>query len=279
MAPTRRVSPASPPSASASQALRQKLAAMDAPEARRLRSPRRLSRHEKCLAAGRRRLGLRHRLRRPRSRARERAQRQRARPRHRSLFQHRRPAIQGDAARRGRKIRLGGKGDGKERSWDCWPTATVTSTSPAWPWGRKCRKRCRPFSKPKPIPGLRSSSPTAIASPTATTWRTACRSRSWRWIPASGRSTVSIRAAWPRASRRSISTMVRRKRGSPTTCATSRASAWSSAPIPRASRVFSRRRRRPRRSATRSTSSSRASPCPRLMDPRTKTPTSSKPAK
>ena len=162
---------------------------------------------------------------------------------------------------------------------DCWPIATVTCTSPAWRWGRKCRKPCRHFSRLNPIPGLRSSSPTAIASPMATIWLTACRSRNSQWIPVSGRSTVSIHAAWPRASRRSISTMVRRKRGSPTTCATRRASAWSSAPIPRASKVFSRRRKRPRRSATRSTSSSRASPCPRLADPRKKTPTASKPAK
>ena len=53
----------------------------------------------------RRRLGLRHRLRRARPRAGQRAQRQRARARHRGLLQHRRPDVQGDAARRGREVR------------------------------------------------------------------------------------------------------------------------------------------------------------------------------
>ena len=53
----------------------------------------------------RRRLGLRHRLRRARPRPGQRAQRQRAGARHRGLLQHRRPDVQGDAARRGRQVR------------------------------------------------------------------------------------------------------------------------------------------------------------------------------
>ena len=53
----------------------------------------------------RRRLGLRHRVRRARPRPRQRAQRQRAGARHRGLLEHRRPDVQGDAARRGREVR------------------------------------------------------------------------------------------------------------------------------------------------------------------------------
>ena len=48
----------------------------------------------------RRRLGLRHRLRRARPRPGHRARRQRAGARHRGLLQHRRPGVEGDAARR-----------------------------------------------------------------------------------------------------------------------------------------------------------------------------------
>ncbi len=53
----------------------------------------------------RRRLGLRHRLRRARPRPGQRARRQRAGARHRGLLQHRRPDVEGDAARRGRQVR------------------------------------------------------------------------------------------------------------------------------------------------------------------------------
>ena len=62
------------------------------------RPPQRLDRR-------RRRLGLRHRLGRARPRARQRPQRQRARARHRGLLEHRRPDVEGDAARRGRQVR------------------------------------------------------------------------------------------------------------------------------------------------------------------------------
>ena len=53
----------------------------------------------------RRRLGLRHRLRRPRPRAGQRPQRQHARARHRGVLQHRRAGVEGDAPRRGRQVR------------------------------------------------------------------------------------------------------------------------------------------------------------------------------
>ena len=52
-----------------------------------------------------RRLGLRHRLRRPRPRAVERPQRQHPRARHRGVLEHRRPGVEGDAPRCGRQVR------------------------------------------------------------------------------------------------------------------------------------------------------------------------------
>ena len=52
------------------------------------------------VARGRRRLGLRHRLRRARPRARFRPQRQHPGARHRGLFEHRRPGFESHAARR-----------------------------------------------------------------------------------------------------------------------------------------------------------------------------------
>ena len=51
----------------------------------------------------RRRLGVRHRLRRPRPRPRVGQGRQHPRARHRGLFEHRRPGVEGDAARRDRR--------------------------------------------------------------------------------------------------------------------------------------------------------------------------------
>ena len=66
---------------------------------------RRLPREEERVDRRRRRLGLRHRLRRPRSRARQRRERQHPRARHRGLLEHRRPAVEGDADRRGREVR------------------------------------------------------------------------------------------------------------------------------------------------------------------------------
>ena len=53
----------------------------------------------------RRRLGLRHRLRRPRPGPVVGPQRQHPRPRHRGLLEHRRPGVEGDAARRRRQVR------------------------------------------------------------------------------------------------------------------------------------------------------------------------------
>ena len=62
----------------------------------------------------RRRLGLRHRLRRPRSRAGARPQGQHPGARHRGLLEHRRPAVEGDADRRGGQVRGGRQGHRQE---------------------------------------------------------------------------------------------------------------------------------------------------------------------
>ncbi len=59
-----------------------------------------------------------------------------------------------------------------------------------------------------------------------------------------------------RAKRRCTWTTVRRRRRSPTTCATNRASGWSSAPIPPATRCSSRSRRRQPNAGIPSTSNS-----------------------
>ena len=62
-------------------------------------------RREERMARRRRRLGLRHRLRRPRSRARLRPQRQGARAGHRGLLEHGRSGLEGHPARRGGQVR------------------------------------------------------------------------------------------------------------------------------------------------------------------------------
>ena len=82
-------------------------------------------------------------------------------------------------------------------------------------FGAKSARPSKPFSKPRRTRGHRSSSPTAIASRTATTWRTARFNRSWRSTRACGRSTASTHDGLPRESRRCISTMGLRNRWSP----------------------------------------------------------------
>ena len=78
------------------------------------RTARRLPGPQERLDRGRRRLGLRHRLRRPGPRPRLGARREHPRARHRGLFQHRRPAVQGHADRRGGEVRRGGQVDREE---------------------------------------------------------------------------------------------------------------------------------------------------------------------
>ena len=78
------------------------------------RNARRLPGEEERLARGRRRLGLRHRLRRPGSRAGEPAQRQHPGHGHRGVLEHRRPGLEGDTARRVGQVRRGGQSGRQE---------------------------------------------------------------------------------------------------------------------------------------------------------------------
>ena len=101
------------------------------------RSARRLPREEEHLAGRRRRVGLRHRLRRPRPRPGQPARREHPRARHGGLFEHRRPAVEGDAARRGGQVRVGRQDDRRRRISVCSPTCTATSTWRGWPSARR----------------------------------------------------------------------------------------------------------------------------------------------
>ena len=65
--------------------------------------------HQERVDNRRRRLGLRHWLRRAGSRAGERAERQRAGAGHRGLFKHRRTSLEGNSDGRGREVRGGRK--------------------------------------------------------------------------------------------------------------------------------------------------------------------------
>ncbi len=93
------------------EALRKKLEGIDGPEASQPRQPRRLPGQEERLGRRRRRLGLRHRLRRSRPHPGIGRNVNLPGARHRRLLQHRRPGLQGDTARRGRQVRHGRQGD------------------------------------------------------------------------------------------------------------------------------------------------------------------------
>ena len=100
-----RARPASPRSASASWRCAGSSPRVHDGRGAPARDAGRLPGQEERVARRRRRLGLRHRLRRPRSRAGQPARRQHPRPRHRGLLEHRRPGVEGDAARRRRQVR------------------------------------------------------------------------------------------------------------------------------------------------------------------------------
>ena len=85
--------------------LERRLDGLEGPVGRRPAQRPRPPRPPQRLDRRRRRLGLRHRLRRARPRAGQRPQRQRAGARHRGLLQHRRTDVEGDAARRRREVR------------------------------------------------------------------------------------------------------------------------------------------------------------------------------
>ena len=97
-------------------ALKQALAGVKTQRGAAAAAARRLPRAQERLDRRRRRLGLRHRLRRPRPRAVDHPRRQRPGPRHRGLLEHRRPGLEGHADRRLRQVRLGRQGGRARRT-------------------------------------------------------------------------------------------------------------------------------------------------------------------
>ena len=166
------------------------------PRARRLRrSPTTLVRPER-LDRRRRRLGLRHRLRRPRPRAGQRTQRQPARARHRGLLEHRRPGVEGHAARRRRQVRHRRQADRPRRT--SAPIGQQLRQRLRRP-GRDRRpatsRRSRRCWRPRPGPGRRWSSPTHLHRPRHRHGDLDDPSEGRRAVAATGRSTATGPAA------------------------------------------------------------------------------------
>ena len=225
-------------------ALRQKLAGLGVLRGLAPRPARRLPGEEERVDRGRRRLGLRHRLRRPRPRPRDEPRRERPGARHRGLLEHRRPAVEGHAARGRGQVRHGRQGHAEEGPGHDGHGLRLRVR-------RQGRLRREGRTDGQGVPGggvlsghRRSSSPTATASPTATTSCTASTSRSWRWSRATGRSTGSTRGARQTGRFRSCSNPRRPRSTWASTRSTSRATGWSSRDSRSASRSCSRRRRR-----------------------------------
>ncbi len=99
--------------------LKEKLKGNGSPEATPAPEPRRHAREEERLDHGRRRLGVRHRLRRPRPRARVGQERQHPGPRHRGLFEHRRPDVEVHAPLGGREVRRRRQAERRRRTSGC----------------------------------------------------------------------------------------------------------------------------------------------------------------
>ena len=179
-----------------------------------------------------------------------RARREHPGARHRGLFKHRRPELQGHAARAVAKFAAGGKPNHK-KDLPASPWTTRTSTSPRWPTAPG-RAPLKAFLERRAIPGCRSSSPTARASPTAST----CSKPS----PAGPRGqvrTLALAALRPAPARARQEPAVgrQRRRASPsaTSPATRRASRCSSGSTPRPRPVSSPRPARTPACATRNT--------------------------
>ena len=96
------------------RAREQTLAGIDTPRGAPAGAARRLPGPQERLDRRRRRLGLRHRLRRPRPRAGHGPRREHPRARHRGVLEHRRPGVEGHAARRVGQVRDGRQGDRQE---------------------------------------------------------------------------------------------------------------------------------------------------------------------
>ena len=195
----------------------------------------RLPGEEERVAGRWRRLGLRHRLRRSRSRHRQPSRRQHPGARHRGLLQHGRPGLEGDTARRRGEVR-GGRQDGTEEG------------------PRAARQHVRPCLRRPHCDGREDAADRAGAARSGSLsgavdhhrlqslhrarLRHGARRRSAEArgrLRASGRCIATTRDAWRRVSRRCIWTTVRSRGASATTCGTRRASASSSGRIRRAS--------------------------------------------
>ena len=170
---------------------------------------------------------------------------QRAGARHRGVLQHRRPAVQGHPARRGREVRVRGQGDPQEgpRAPRHELRARLrrqrrhAGPQPSHPHG-DARSR-------EPIRARRSSSRTAPASRTATTSSTPPPSRPAPSTAAPGRSTATTPDGSPPANRRWSSTPTPPRCRSASTWSRRPGSGWSSSATPTAtSASFTRRSRR-----------------------------------
>ena len=151
--PGRCASPSSPPSGSGWPSCTRRLEGPDRPRRRRPAQRGRPPAAAQRVDRRRRRLGLRHRVRRARPRARHRARRQRARPGHRGLLQHRRAVVQVHTARRRGQVRRRRQDGRTRRTSHCrrWPTAT--STSRGWPWAPTHTRRSPRSVRPRPTTG------------------------------------------------------------------------------------------------------------------------------
>ena len=150
-------------------ALKAKLAGDQRREARDLLARGRRAGQEERLDRRRRRLGLRHRLRRPGPRAGLGPQRQRPGAGHRGVLEHRRPDVEGDAARRGGQVRRRRQAAGQEGPGHDGHDLRQRLRGPGGDGRQRRADGAGRSWRPRPTTGRRSSSPTATASPTAST--------------------------------------------------------------------------------------------------------------
>ncbi len=136
--------------------LRERLRGIEDPRARNLETAAEALDPAERVDRRRRRLGLRHRVRRARPRARERARRERPRARHRGLLEHRRAGVEVDAARRRREVRGGRQEPGQEGPRDDRDGLRRRLRRDRSRWAPTCRTRSRCSPRPRRIRGRRS---------------------------------------------------------------------------------------------------------------------------
>jgi hypothetical protein len=190
----------------------------------------------------RRRLGLRHRLRRPRPRAVLRPQRQHPRARHRGVLQHRRPGVEGHAARRGRQVRAPARAPAR-RTWAPSPGPTATSTSPRSRWAPTTLQTTKALLEADawPGPSLVIAYSTCIAhgidmSKSMSHQKDAVKSGYWplyRFHPERGPTTASRSSSTRRSRRSPCATSSPPRPASPSCSAPTRSGPRSSPRSPR----------------------------------------------